>query len=167
MIPMIRTDTAAASPSKIFRNSSKNPANRANLPASHVIHATNRAVRAANHANLSTSRANLSTSRANLSASRANLVTNGGTDGSKCGKNAGKRLPAAGNGQKRTVGGGRRAAEHGNPFRRILKGFQHPAQGCAAGVTLGKKHNDFIYPERVAGSNPFRVGKNGVNDDPG
>jgi hypothetical protein len=53
------------------------------------------------------------------------------------------------------------------PGRRILKGFNHPAQGCATGATLGNKPHIIPYPERVEGYNPFRVGKIIVNDDPG
>jgi hypothetical protein len=38
---------------------------------------------------------------------------------------------------------------HGWIYRGILKGFNPPAQGCAARATLDKNHNHFTYPERV------------------
>ena len=53
------------------------------------------------------------------------------------------------------------------PVRRILKGFPHPAKGCATGATLGNRPHIIPNPERVEGYNPFRVGKIIVNDDPG
>ena len=42
------------------------------------------------------------------------------------------------------------------PIRRILKGFNHPAQGCAAGATLGQNQNIFTYPERVGWIQPLQ-----------
>ena len=106
----------AANSSNLFTNSYKNPASTS--------------VRATNSSNILTSTSKNPANTSKNSTNTSNLVTNGGTDGAKCGKNAEKHpFPAAG-GQKETVDGEGRATGHGN---RILKGFQHPAQGFING----------------------------------
>ena len=42
-----------------------------------------------------------------------------------------------------------KAAERKHPAFGILKGFNHPAHGCALRATLGENQYNFTNPERV------------------